>query len=169
MPLKDPEQRRAYRKSRRAIDRKREAMRYATDPAFRARKIASARKYYAKHREKRDEVKRKWVHANRDKVRGYVRKCMRKIRLAWCFDSELYAKGRANNRMLKAKRTILRGGVYRPHFGYRIPDWATKGGTILDSSSQWLDINITPSQRAFARELAIEHKEWRTRKRHDRP
>ena len=46
MPLKDPEKMRAYRKARRAIDREREAMRYATDPAFRARKIASAKKYY---------------------------------------------------------------------------------------------------------------------------
>ena len=159
MSLKDPEKARAYRKSRREIDRKREAMRYATDPAFRARKIASAKKYYAKHREKCDNVKKKWADANRNKVRGYVRKCMRKIRLAWCFDSELYAKGRAYDRMLKAKRTILRGGTYRPHFRYRIPDWAVKGETILDSSSQWLQVNITPSQRAFARELAIERKE----------
>ena len=161
MPLKDPEKRRAYRKSRREIDRKREAMRYATDPAFRARKIASAKRYYAKHREKRDNVKKKWADANRNKVRGYVRKSIRKIRLAWCFDSELYAKGRAYNRMLKAKRTILRGGTYRPRYGYRIPDWATKGEMILDASSQWLDINITPSQRAFAMELASERWEQR--------
>ena len=90
------------------------------------------------------------------KMRGYVRKSMRRIRLAWCFDSALYAKGRAYNRMLKAKRTILRGGKYRPRFGYRIPDWAVKGETILNSSSQWMEINITPSQRAYARELAIE-------------
>ncbi|MBR4616567.1 MAG: hypothetical protein IKO55_13240 [Kiritimatiellae bacterium] len=161
MPLKDPEKRRAYRKSRREIDRKREAMRYATDPAFRARKIASAKKYYAQHRETRDKVKRKWADANLDKVRGYVRKSMNKIRLAWRFDSDLYAKGRAYNRMLKAKRTILRGGAYRPHFGYRIPDWAVKGEMILDASSQWLDVNITPSQRAFAREIAMQNKGWR--------
>ena len=159
MPLKDPEKARAYRKSRREIDRKREAMRYATDPAFRARKIASAAKYYAEHREKRDAAKKKWADANRDKVRGYVRKCMRKIRLAWCFDAVAYAKGRAYGRMLRAKRTVLRGGVYRPHFSYRIPDWATKGEPVLDASSSWLDINLTPSQRAFARELAIERKE----------
>ena len=161
MPLKDPEKARAYRKSRREIDRKREAMRYATDPAFRARKIASAQKSYAKHREKRDNVKKKWADANRNKVRGYERKYMRKIRLAWCFDSELYAKGRAYNRMLKAKRTVLRGGVYRPHFSCRIPDWAVKGETILNSSSQWLQSNITPSQRAFAMELARER--WKQR------
>ena len=159
MPLKDPEKARAYRKSRREIDRKREAMRYATDPAFRARKIASAKSYYAKHREKRDKVKKKWTDANRNKVRGYIRKYMRKIRLAWCFDAVAYAKGRAYDRMLRAKRTVLRGGVYRPHFSRRIPDWATKGERTLDVSSPWLDVNITPSQRAFARELAIERKE----------
>ncbi len=159
MPHKDPEARRAYRKKRRAFDREREAMRYATDPAFRARKIASAQKYYTKNRKKRDKDKRKWADANRDKVREYVKKHMRKVRLAWCFDSDLYAKARAYDRMRKAKRTILRGGVYRPHFGCRIPDWATKGERTLDVSSPWLDINITPSQRAFARELAIERKE----------
>lgn len=160
MPLKDTEKRRAYRKARRAIYRERDAMRYATDPAFRSRKLASAKKYYAKNRKKRDKVKRKWADANRDKVREYVKKCMRKVRLAWCFDSDLYATGRAYNRMLKAKRTILRGGVYRPRFSYRIPDWAVKGEKILNASSQWLAVNITPSQRAFAREIAMQKKGW---------
>ena len=160
MPLKDPEKRRAYRKARRAIDRERDAMRYATDPAFRARKIASAQKYYTKNRKKCAEVKRKWADANRDKVREYVKKYIRKVRLAWCFDANLYAKGRAYNRMLKAKRIILRGRVYRPRFSCRIPDWAVKGEMILNASSQWLAVNITPSQRAFAREIAMQKKGW---------
>lgn len=160
MPFKDPEKMRAYRKSRRAIDRERDAIRYKTDPAFRARKIASDKKYYAKNRKKRDKVKRKWADANRDKVRDYVKKYMRKVRLAWCLDSDLYAKGRAYSRMLKAKRTILRGGVYRPHFSCRIPDYAVKGEMILNASSQWLSINITPSQRDFAREIAMLKRGW---------
>ena len=160
MPLKDPEKRRAYRKARRAIDRERDAMRYATDPAFRARKIASAKKYYTENRKKREKVKRKWEEANRDKCREYVKKHMRKVRLAWCFDSDLYAKGRAYSRMLNAKRTILRGGVYRPRFSCRMPDWAVKGEMILNASSQWLAVNITPSQRAFAREIAMQKKGW---------
>ena len=160
MPLKDPEKRRAYQKARREIDRERDAMRYATDPAFRARKIASAQKYYTKNSKKRDKVKRKWADANRDKVREYVKKYIRKVRLAWCFDSDLYAKGRAYNRMLKAKSIILRGGVYRPRFSCRIPDWAVKGEMILNASSQWLSVNITPSQRAFAREIAMQKKGW---------
>ena len=153
MPLKDPEKMRAYRKARRAIDREREAMRYATDPAFRARKIVSAKKYYTENRKKIAEVKRKWEEANRDKRREYVKKSMRKVRLAWCFDADLYAKGRAYNRMLKAKRTILRGGVYRPHFGYRIPDWACKGQDLVDYHSQFLRDNITVEQIAFVKEL----------------
>ena len=160
MPLKDPEKRRAYRKARRAIDRERDAMRYATDPAFRARKIASAKKYYTENRKKRAEVKKKWEEANLDKRRGYAKKHMRKVRLAWCFDADLYAKGRAYNRMLKAKSIILRGGVYRPRFSCRIPDWAVKGEMILNASSQWLAVNITPSQRAFAREIAMQKKGW---------
>ena len=158
--MKDPEKMRAYRKARRAIDREREAMRYATDPAFRARKIASDKKYYAKNRKKREKVKRKWADANRDKCREYSKKSMRKVRLACCFDSDLYAKARAYNRMLKAKRIILRGGVYRPRFSCRIPDWAVKGEMILNASSQWLAVNITPSQRAFAREIAMQKKGW---------
>ena len=164
MPLKDPEKRRAYRKARRTVDREREAARYATDPAFRARKIASAAKYYAKHRDKCVAARKKWADANRDKVRGYVRKYMRKTRIAWCIDAVAYAKGRAYDRALKAKHIVLNGGVYRPRFGWRIPDWATKGEPVLDASSSWLDINITPSQRAFARELALQRKpseRWR--------
>ena len=160
MPLKDPEKKRAYQKARRAIYRERDAMRYATDPAFRARKIESAKKYYKENREKREKVKRKWDEANRDKRREYFKKSMMKIRLAYCFDSDLYAKARAYNRMLKAKRTILRGGVYRPRFSCRIPDWAVKGEMILNASSQWLAVNITPSQRAFAREIAMQKKGW---------
>ena len=153
MPLKDPEKRRAYQKARRAIDREREAMRYATDPAFRARKIASAKKYYEKNRKKRNKVKRKWDDANRDKRREYSKKHIRKVRLAWCFDADLYAKGRAYNRMQKAKRIILRGGVYRPRFSCRIPDFAVKGQDIVDYHSQFLSDNITEEQVAFAKEL----------------
>ena len=153
MPLKDPEKRRAYQKARRAIDRERDAMRYATDPAFRARKIASSKKYYEKNRKKRDKVKRKWDDANRDKRREYSKKSNRKVRLAWCFDADLYAKGRAYNRMLKAKRIILRGGVYRPRFSCRIPDWAVKCQDLVDYHSQFLSDNITEEQVAFAKEL----------------
>lgn len=153
MPLKDPEKRRAYQKARRAIYREREAMRYATDPAFRARKIASAKKYYKENRKKREKVKRKWDEANRDKRREYMKKSMRKIRLAYCFDSDLYAKARAYNRMQKAKRIILTGGVYRPRFSCRIPDFAVKGQDIVDYHSQFLSDNITEEQVAFAKEL----------------
>ena len=153
MPLKDPEKRRAYQKARRAIYRERDAMRYATDPAFRARKIASAKKYYKENRKKREKVKRKWDEANRDKRREYMKKSMRKIRLAYCFDSDLYAKARAYNRMQKAKRIILTGGVYSPRFSCRIPDFAVKGQDLVDHRSQFLSDNITEEQVAFAKEL----------------
>ena len=153
MPLKDPEKKRAYQKARQAIYRERDAMRYATDPAFRARKIASAKKYYKENRKKREKVKRKWDEANRDKRREYVKKSMMKIRLAYFLDSNLYAKAREHNRMLKAKRTILRGGVYRPRFSCRIPDFAVKGQDLVDHRSQFLSDNITEEQVAFVKEL----------------
>ena len=151
--MKDPEKKRAYQKARRAIYRERDAMRYATDPAFRARKIASAKKYYKENRKKREKVKRKWDEANRDKRREYMKKSMLKFRLACCFDADLYAKARAYNRMQKAKRIILTGGVYRPRFSCRIPDFAVKGQDIVDHRSRFLSDNITEEQVAFAKEL----------------
>ena len=41
---------------------------------------------------------------------------------------------------------------------YGVPDWATLGQRVLDAASPWLIENLTPSQRAYARELAIERR-----------
>lgn len=156
MPHKDSEARRAYRKKRRAVDRERDRVRYATDPAFRARKKASAIKYNAGHREKRSAQKKKWREAHSDAHREAVRKYMKKLRMRFYFDADAYAANRAYNRQLRAKESVLTRGFYRPRFSSRIPDWATKGMNVLDCGSQFLAENITDSQRAYARELAIE-------------
>ena len=158
MPLKDPEARRAYRKSRRAFDRERDRTRYATDTAFRARKKAAARKYYQEHKEKRNAQNKRWIAAHPELQRAYLRKSMANFRMRFYFDAEAYAAYRAYNRKLRAKEAVMKRGSYRPHFWFRIPDWMTKGTFALDSRSPFLHENITPSQRAFARELAQERR-----------
>lgn len=163
MPYKDPEALRAYRKKRRAIDRERDRARYANDPAFRERKKASARKYDQEHREKANARKKKWHAAHLDARREAVRRYMRRFRARFYFDANAYAAYRAYNRTLRARKTVLTRGFYRPRFSFRIPDWATKCMSILDNGSQYLVENITPSQRAYARELAIERKNQRER------
>lgn len=157
MPHKDPEARRAYQKKRRAIDRERDRVRYATDPAFRERKKASARKYFQEHREKVYAKNKIWQEAHREAHRESQRKCMRKARMQFYFDAEAFAAYRAYNRQLRAKKSVLTRGFYRPRFSCRIPDWATKG-FALDTRSSFLDVNLTASQRAYARDLAIERK-----------
>ena len=156
MPHKDPEARRAYRKKRRAMDRERDRVRYATDPAFRERKKASARKYIQEHREKVYAKNKKWQEAHREAHRESERRYTRKSRMQFYFDAEAYAAYRAYNRQLRAKKSVLTRGFYRPRFSFRIPDWATKGQRVIDVSSEFLAVNMTPDQRAYARELAIE-------------
>lgn len=162
MPHKDTEARRAYRKKRRALDRERDRTRYETDTAFRARKIASAKKYYQEHKAKRNAQKERWRAAHPELQREYARKCMANFRMRFYFDAEAYAAYRAYNRKFHAKEAVLKRGSYRPHFWFRIPDWMTKGMATIDSRSPFLFENITPSQRAYARELAIERKEARS-------
>lgn len=161
MPHKDPEARRAYRKQRRAFDRERDRTRYETDTAFRARKKASAKKYYQEHKEKRNAQGKRWRAAHPELHREYVRKYMANFRMRFYFDAEAYATYRAYNRKLRAKEAVLKRGSYRPRFNRRIPDWVTYG-KVLWAASPWLAANLTPSQRAFARELAIERKEARS-------
>ena len=158
MPLKDPEARRAYRKKRRAFDRERDRTRYETDTAFRARKKASARKYYQEHKEKRNAQNKRWIAAHQELQREYERKCMANFRMRFYFDAEAYAAYRAYNRKLLAKKAVMKRGIYLPRFCFRIPDWMTKGTFALDCRSPFLQENITPSQRAFARELAQERR-----------
>ena len=83
---------------------------------------------------------------------------MKKLRMRFYFDADAYAANRAYNRQLRAKVSVLTRGFYRPRFSSRIPDWATKGMNVLDCGSQFLAENITDSQRAYARELAIERR-----------
>lgn len=136
------------------------------------------REYYAAHRETFREYERRYrekhkeqynAHArayskahprNRTKEqmreesrKAYVRRCIREM-----LDCEYYAKNRARNRAAHVAQWRREGktwGIGRP--AMRIPDWCVRGG-VLDTRSQWLINNLTDSQRAYARELAIERR-----------
>ena len=60
--------------------------------------------------------------------------------------------------MCYAKARLLDGKGYRPRFRVRLPEWAAAGQRVLDVRSAFLAVNMTPSQRAYARELAIERR-----------
>jgi hypothetical protein len=68
------------------------------------------------------------------------------------------AAWRAKWRIIYAKRVILRGDCYTPHYNLRIPDYATKARWVLDARSAFLAENMTPEQKAYARDLAIERR-----------
>jgi hypothetical protein len=90
------------------------------------------------------------------------RRMYRRIVMRSSLSAVYYAERRRKQRIYKAKLRIAQGCIYRPRFNRRVPDWATMG-KVVDAASPWLVENITPSQRAFARELFIERLEkgWR--------
>lgn len=84
-----------------------------------------------------------------------------KVRAA---DRAYYAKAvgrkRVQARVSHAKAMLSKGKMYHANYHARLPEWAPVGG-VVDARSQWLACNLTDSQRAYARELAIERKERR--------
>lgn len=105
--------------------------RYVSDEAWRAQKLARARLSDRKYRAKLEA------------------------------DAKLYAAWRAKRQKQRARKAVSEGRTYRPLFCMRIPDWATKRQRVLDVSSEFLAVNMTPEQRAYALELAAERKERR--------
>jgi hypothetical protein len=141
------------------------------------------RRYRLRHPDRCRERDRKWREANpakrkAQKRRNYLRHRAEILakkhrhyveagvwtarRLLFALDAAAYAKYRASARMRVAKRCVLAGRFYKPRFARRIPDWCVWGGGV-DVRSQWLVENLTPSQRDYAMQLAIERKEWRNR------
>lgn len=135
-----------------------------TDAEFLADFRAKRRKYYAEHRE---EICRKWREMYRADEAYRLRKkashaheyerLLQKLES----DAKLYAQWRAKRRMQRARKAVAEGRTYRPLYCTRFPDWAVKGQRVLDVSSAFLAVNMTPEQRAYALELAVERKERR--------
>ena len=119
---------------------------------------ASARAYYFANREKRLRQCKEWQHRNPELVLEYYRTRDAKRRERMQADSAYYARERARSRKARAKKRILDGKPYYPHFRKRIPDSAVFGQQLLDANSPFLWNNLTDSQRAYARELAIERR-----------
>lgn len=143
-----------------------------------AKQREADRRYRLRHPDRCRERDRKWREANPDKRKAQKRRnyqrhraeilaqkrryyvehrVWERRRLLFVVDSTAYANFRAAMRIRKAKRRIMGGNLYKPRSARRIPDWCVMGGAI-DARSPWLAENLTPSQRAFARELAIERK-----------
>lgn len=123
-----------------------------TDEERLARRRASRRKYNAANREKVNAYHK----AHPEYKRMYRMRCM----VREMTDCEYYAERRRKARE-RANRRRLRMGlsaVGKP--ARRIPDWCVRGG-VLDTRSQWMWHNATDEQKAYARELAIERKQWR--------
>lgn len=68
---------------------------------------------------------------------------------------------RFRERHLPCQGRKRNGGMYVARLNVRLPDWTTKGKIVALVNSPWMINNITDSQRAYARELAIERKAQR--------
>lgn len=115
-----------------------------------------------------DSARAAWVDThsprrNADEQRQYLkdrrRRAYQRKRIRMATDAAFYAKHRARQRIYGLMHQMRRGKTtaYRPRFDRRVPDWATCGG-VLWAASPYLATNLTPAQRAYARELAIERK-----------
>ncbi len=146
----------AYAKAHRAeyTQRMRE---YRQRPGVRERIAASQRARYWKNREKWLKYLKNSYIRRREKCLDYQRRHRAELNARCAEDAVLYAAIRAKRRTSAAIKTMRKGNTYLPRFSRRIPDWAVKG-QHLDTRSAFLAVNLTASQRAYARELAIERK-----------
>ena len=122
------------------------ARRMANPEAFRAK----ARRYRQKpeSKVKLAAAQRKRRAANPESVRAADR----------AFYAKAVVRKRAQRRKCYAKARVLGGKGYRARFRCRLPEWAAACQRVLDARSQWLAVNLSASQRAYARELAIERR-----------
>lgn len=168
---KDPEFRAAWRAKCAEYERRRRAKRRArmlADPNFRAEYRAKRRSWVMKWYRKPEVrarvcAERREAYAARpvdvrtkERARAHERWLARSTLMMG--NAAFYAVYRAYARTWWAKRRIKAGKRYRPRPHVRIPDWATKGKSVLDVRSRWIFENTTRAQRAYARELAIERK-----------
>ena len=134
--------------------------RRASDPErFRALEAAWRKANPEKCKEKQRRYRQKPESKVKDAAKQRARRAANPeaVRAA---DRAFYARAvvrkRAQRRVCYAKARLLDGKGYRPRFRVRLPEWAAAGQRVLDVRSAFLAVNMTPSQRAYARELAIE-------------
>ena len=128
----------------------------------RARRLRNKDRVHAIAKRYRQTAKFKaWLVAykvkNRDRVKEQNRRGEANRKIKKQMDAAYYHKRLLLNRVRHAKARIAQGKKYRPRFHLRLPEWATMG--TVDVRSAFLIENLTPSQRDYARELAIERME----------
>lgn len=130
---------------------------HRTKPEVQAARYAYSQQRYEKKGEEIRAKAREYhrLHPEMRKMR-YAKLCER-----FAQDAEAYAEARRKDRARSEAKAAKEGRMYRPRRDLRIPDWATKGQRIMDTASPWLPENMSPEQKAYARKLAIERKEWR--------
>lgn len=152
-------------------------MAYAKEHAKQKQREAD-RRYRERHPDRLREREKRWRMANPEKraaqkMRNYLRhresileqkreyylaaRPYEKLLVQLSASAEAYAAYRCRARVRSAKKRLVAGKSYMPRFSRRIPDWCVYGAAI-DTRSAYLAENLTPSQRAYARELAIERR-----------
>ena len=169
MPHKDPERRKEYMRKYMVTYREKHPEQYRLYywknlERERARSRAKIKVYRQKKKhdpEWQEKVRlSKKAYGKSAACLAYRKRTWEKINAIISVSAEAYAKHRAKARLYYAFKRVSQHKSYRPNMNTRIHDWAVKGDMILDASSQWLAVNITPSQRAFAREIAMQKKGW---------
>lgn len=158
MPLKDPEARREYnRKWREAYraEHRRAALEWNRTHREQVRKNQEA--YRLRHPDRIKARKQKWWAAVKDRETAKRALLRAAERETFVHDCSAWAAWRAKWRIIYAKRVIRRGKCYTPRYYLRLPDYAVKAG-VIDVRSAFLAENMTPEQKAYARDLAIERR-----------
>ena len=152
-----PKQNAAKRKERRENPDKVRAREraYWRKPENAARKRQAMKKYRVSAKGRAWRMA--WNAKNADRVKATNQRSEAKRKVKKQTDAAYYAKRRADVRKRHAKAAVIAKGSYRPRYSARIPDWCVMGGAV-DVRSRFLFENATASDRAFARDLAIERR-----------
>lgn len=145
----DAEKRKAYNKAyylnnREKIITQREEYRQTHGEECRA----YAKKYYVEHRQQVRERQKKYYLKYQDAIRLLKSVYWREKDALFAVDAKAYAEHRKKRREYHQKRF-----GYKPTPALVIPDWATKGQVILDSSSKWLWNNRNKDELNSARDF----------------
>ena len=145
----DPEYREKIARQRRDNCR-RQRTAIAADPERKAAYLARDNESHKARRRADPEVRAKEQATARRNYAKYSARMM--------VDARFYADLRAANRKRNAKRTVLAGKTYWPHFGNRVPDWSVRGQDVVDARSPFLRENLSASQIAWLKEKRLEER-----------
>lgn len=167
MPHKDPERRKEYHRKYMVTYREKHPEQdrlyyWRNLERERARSRAKIKVY--RQKKKNDPEWQEKVRLSK-KAYGKSAACLAYRKRKWAevnaiisVSAEAYAGHRAKARLYYAFKRVSQHKSYRPNMNTRIPDWTCKNQKILDLRSNFLPDNITPEQRAYAKELYRQRK-----------